>query len=275
MTDSTVDNPLMAQMRAAGLSDVAIARGDAMLVLLSITRKTRRRRGGADQARALENFFQFALPRAHLSQSQIMQDLWVLFELSERRGGYFVEFGATNGVTLSNTHLLEKQLGWTGILAEPNPAFHARLSRERSCHICHAAVHARSGTAPFLCTEKPAFSRLADVRPDDIFEREGRRSVRTSTRVQTISLNDLLDTHSAPDRIDYVSIDTEGAELDVLSTFDFDRRRVSLFTVEHNFTPERSGIQALMVANGYVQRFPEFSRFDDWYVDKDLAGQKP
>ncbi|MEM9101737.1 MAG: FkbM family methyltransferase, partial [Pseudomonadota bacterium] len=241
--------------------------------LLSIARKTRRRRSGAGEARVLEQFFQFALNRAHLSQSQIMQDLWVLFELSEKRGGYFVEFGATNGVTMSNSHSLEKQFGWTGILAEPNPAFHARLERERDCLISHACIHAQTGGAVrFLCTEKPAFSRIAAIKPDDVFEREGRRTARNEIEVPTLSLNDLLDEARAPEQIDYISIDTEGAELDILSTFDFSRRQVALFTVEHNFTPERAGIQALMTANGYERRFPEFSRFDDWYIHRDVAG---
>ena len=270
MSDPTVGNPLLAQMRESGISDVEIARADAMLGLLSITRKTRRRKASASENRALDNFFHFALPNAHWSQSQIMQDLWVLFELSERRGGFFVEFGATNGVTMSNTHLLEKRFGWTGILAEPNPAFHARLGRERDCNISHDAVHATTGEAAFLCTERPAFSRLAGIEPDDVFEREGRRTVRREQTVKTVSLNDLLDRHNAPDRVDYISIDTEGAELDILSTFDFTRRRVNLFTIEHNFVPERAGVQALMTANGYVRRFPEFSRFDDWYIHRDL-----
>lgn len=270
MNDSTVGNPLLAQMRQSGLRDVDIARADAMLGLLSITRKTRRRKTGIERGRALDNFFNFALPNAHRSQSQIMQDLWVLFELSERKAGFFVEFGATNGVTMSNTHLLEKQYGWTGIVAEPNPAFHARLGRERSCQISHDAVHATTGEAIFLCTEKPAFSRLAGIQPDDVFEREGRRVVRKEHKVGTVSLDDLLDRYDAPDRIDYVSIDTEGAELDILSTFEFKRRRIDLFTIEHNFVPERAGVQALMAANGYLQRFPEFSRFDDWYIHQDL-----
>ena len=167
MNDSSVGNPLLAQMRESGLSDVDIARADAMLGLLAITRKTRRRRGGDPAARALEVFFEFALPLAHQSQSQIMQDLWVLYETGSRRGGYFVEFGAGNGVTMSNTAMLEKGYGWTGILAEPNPAFHARLGRERSVDISHDCVHAVSGAAEtFLCTERPAFSRLAAIRPD-------------------------------------------------------------------------------------------------------------
>lgn len=273
--DPSAANPLMAQMRESGLADEDIARADAMLGLLSISRRTRRRRGARDAAqdpRALEAFFQFALPRAHLSNAQIMQDLWVQFEMGERRGGYFVEFGATNGVTMSNSLLLERRYGWTGILAEPNPAFHARLGRERKVAISHDCVHAETGQGvTFLCTERPAFSRMEAVRPDDAFEQEGHRTVAARREIPTVSLNDLLDRHNAPDRVDYISIDTEGAELDILSTFDFRRRFVGLFTVEHNFTRERAGVQALMAANGYIRRFPEFSRFDDWYIHADLV----
>ena len=90
--------------------------------------------------------------------------------------------------------------------------------------------------------------------------------------VQTISLNDLLDQHGAPDEIDYMSVDTEGSELEILKAFDFDRRLIRLFTIEHNFTPLRQEIHELMTAKGYVRRFPEYTRFDDWYVHRSLAG---
>ena len=58
------------------------------------------------------------LPR---SRSQLRQDIFVLCTLDFKRNGFFVEFGATNGVDLSNSYLLETEFNWTGILAEPAP----------------------------------------------------------------------------------------------------------------------------------------------------------
>ena len=53
------------------------------------------------------------------SKSQYRQDLFVLSELEFKRDGFFVEFGATNGINGSNSFILEKNFGWKGILAEP------------------------------------------------------------------------------------------------------------------------------------------------------------
>ena len=123
----------------------------------------------------------------------------------------------------------------------------------------------------FLCTEKAMFSRLEAINPDDHNE-AAMRSNNRAVPVETVSLNDLLDEYAAPDEIDYMSVDTEGSELEILSAFDFGRRHVKLFSIEHNFTPLRAEIHALMTLKGYVRRFPEFTRFDDWYVHESMAG---
>lgn len=62
-----------------------------------------------------------------LSKAQLRQDLFVLNHLDFKRNGFFVEFGATNGVNLSNSFLLERQFGWNGILAEPARIWHEQL----------------------------------------------------------------------------------------------------------------------------------------------------
>ncbi|NOX39472.1 MAG: FkbM family methyltransferase [Alphaproteobacteria bacterium] len=196
-----------------------------------------------------------------------MQDVWALFECDAKKGGYFVDFGATNGTTMSNSLILARKFGWSGIVAEPNPVFHERLHRLRKCDISVKCVHSHSaGTLDFICAEHPMFSRLGVAS-------EGAQiaQIEQTIPAQTISLNDLLDEYDAPDLIDFISIDTEGSEFDILSAFDFSKRRVNMFTIEHNFQPRRDQINSLMQENGYVRRFAEMSRFDDWYIRNDLV----
>ena len=89
----------------------------------------------------------------------------------------------------------------------------------------------------------------------------------TSYDVTTISLNDLLAEHGAPEVIDYLSVDTEGSEFDILNALDFDRWSFRILTVEHNFAPQREDIHALLTSKGYARVLEDVSRFDDWYVN--------
>lgn len=219
-------------------------------------------------------FIAYVFSRRQYSNAQILQDLWVCFELEEKRGGFFVEFGATNGLVNSNTHLLEKNYGWSGILAEPNPAWHDDLAANRNCVIEHRCVSSSSGRiVEFLTTDDvdPELSAIAEFADGDHFS-----DVRTAgarIKVETVSLNDLLDEHGAPNVIDYLSIDTEGSELDILSQFDFSRREVRLMSVEQNSRTEE-GIESLLASHGFERVFREFSQWDGWYVHETLAGMQ-
>src|SRR5262245_43652313 len=66
--------------------------------------------------------------RPSIFKGQKGQDRWVLMEvLRWQRGGFFLDLAAADGVTDSNTHVLERWFGWAGICIEPNPAFFAQL----------------------------------------------------------------------------------------------------------------------------------------------------
>ena len=203
-----------------------------------------------------------ALPN---SQSQLRQDLFVLSHCSFKKGGYFVEFGATDGKTLSNTWLLEKQFGWSGILAEPGRGWHERLRNERSARIDTDCVWSQSDAdLEFIEAENAELSTLASHADGDEHARS-RRNAR-HYRVNTISLNDLLARHHAPSQIDYLSIDTEGSEFEILGALDFSAYSFATITCEHNFTANRERIHALLREHGYVRKCEAVSRFDDWYV---------
>lgn len=205
---------------------------------------------------------------AHMgdSQAQIFQDLFVAYALRGKAGGFFCEFGATDGLALSNSAYLERRLGWIGILAEPARGWHEALTRNRPmARIETRCVWSRSGeTLEFQESTTRELSSIGSFSQSDGHARK-RNEGQTYT-VQTISLNELLTKHQAPADFDYLSMDTEGSELQILESLDFARFRPRVITVEHNFTPSRSRIHALLEAQHYRRVLPECSQFDDWYL---------
>jgi len=97
-----------------------------------------------------------------LSKALLLQDLFVLSELNFKRGGFFVEFGATNGIDLSNTFLLENKYDWTGILSEPAKQWHNDLSKNRQAQIDYNCVWRSSN-------ENLMFNQLSELSTIDSF----------------------------------------------------------------------------------------------------------
>lgn len=200
---------------------------------------------------------------ASFSRSQLGQDLWVLEKLNWKKNGYFVEFGATDGVLLSNTWMLEMCFGWDGICAEPNPRFFSALQKNRSCQLSSACVYSETGVSrEFVLAD--AYGGLAEFSGRDLHadKREAYALTGNTMQVTTVSLVDLLEAHGAPATIDYLSVDTEGSELVILEAFDWNRYQVRCITVEHNNTDCRDKIYALLSGQGYTR---QSAKFDDWY----------
>lgn len=205
------------------------------------------------------------LPWVMESQAQLWQDLFVLHVLNMKRDGFFVEFGATDGVSLSNSYLLEKHFGWKGILAEPARCWHSALEKNRSAIIEKKCVWSKTGEV--LTFNETEIAELSTINAFSATDSHATiRTQGTNYPVETISLNDLLRRHKAPAMIDYLSIDTEGSEFEILSHFDFNEFRFKIITCEHNATEAREKIYDLLTAHGYSRKFPELSKFDDWYV---------
>jgi FkbM family methyltransferase len=197
----------------------------------------------------------------------LFQDLLVLFLLEEKRDGYFVEFGAMDGVTLSNTFLLENSYGWRGIVAESARCWYQQLARNRTCSVDYRCVWSKSGeTLQFNETAEPEFSTISSLSKLDHHAKRRQHGKRYT--VETISLRDLLQAHDAPMGIDYLSIDTEGSEFAILDSFLPSEHEVRIITVEHNYTKQRSRIHGLLTSSGYSRVFEELSIFDDWYIKK-------
>lgn len=203
------------------------------------------------------------------TNSQNFQDIWALYENNFKTNGFFVEFGATDGITGSNTYLLEKKYNWTGILAEPNVVWHSDLTNNRKAKIIKDCVYTETGkTLEFIDAQDPALSTIKGFGENDehaIIRQKGK-----SFNVNTISLFDLLSL--APYEIDYMSVDTEGSEYIILQEYfnnHADKHKIKCITVEHNFDVAlRTNIQLLLEKYGYQKKFIRFSRWDDFFIFK-------
>lgn len=200
-------------------------------------------------------------------RSQFAQDLFVLIILDYKKDGYFAEFGALNGVDGSNTLLLES-IGWDGLLAEPSKDF-KYIQRNRSCKSFNLAVYSQSDQdVEFI--HNGGLSTLLPFKNSDHHNRTGK-----IYKVRTITLADLLQKANSPSYIDYISIDTEGSEFEILSVFDFKKYRFGIITIEHNHIEDkRNEIYNLLSKHDYVRVLYNLTEVDDWYLDKNLFLKK-
>jgi FkbM family methyltransferase len=199
------------------------------------------------------------------SRSQLGQDVLALSFVGTQRPGFFVEFGATNGKSLSNTFLLEKHFGWTGILCEPARTWLPELQKNRTAKIDTRCVYSNSEMkVSFLETEIGELSTIEGFGTDD--EHSVTRESNHSYEVKTVTLLDLLNFHNAPKHVDFLSVDTEGSEFEILNAFDFSKYSFGVICVEHNYMGNRSKVKSLLEGNGYRHVYPELSDFDDWFV---------
>jgi FkbM family methyltransferase len=225
------------------------------------------------------SFGEYILNFSGDSYSQFRQDLFVLFMLNDKKSGRFVEFGGADGVTHSNTLLLEKDYEWRGMIMEPTSSAFKELTLNRSsCALVHAAVSTESrGHVQMVLSGQ--ISSIVGFHGNDGHAQK-RIDAFDNGSVETVPVVDLsllLQSHFDEGDIDYMSIDVEGAELAILKGFDF-KLRPSLLTVEHNRRNiDLSEIEILMSAQGYVRIFEKcyfFTGPEAWFCRRDIFEQK-
>lgn len=241
------------------------ARTQGLLMIADLTHKIRSNKTLTKQ----ELFIKMCLRYAERSRAQLFQDVLVLYLLGEKRNGVFVEFGACDGERHSNSYMLEKDFKWTGLLAEPARVWHESLVDKRRCTADFRCVWKKSGEKlEFMEALTP---ELSTVRSKSCSDRHVRSEGSAGGyEVETVTLNDLLHEHDISPGFDYLSIDTEGSETEVLSAFDLARYRPSVLTIEHNHRTNERVVERIVKEHGYERVFRELSAWDAWYVRKEV-----
>ena len=204
-------------------------------------------------------------------RSQYGQDHWVVEKVfpGRTKPGFFIEIGAGDGVLLSNTWVLEKNYGWTGILVEPTHKF-TQLIKNRTAHCAQTVVSWKESS--LFIVEIPGLAYIKD-NPDNTLRsmtieadslEEARKKVineippdlRGKVREDQIVFKHIISTpfeqvlrkYNAPTTIDYFSLDVEGYEYEIMKGFPFDRYKVLAMNIER----PNDKLQSLLIDNKYI-----------------------
>lgn len=170
--------------------------------------------------------------------SQYGQDVVVYELLGCPPQGVFIDIGANDGVTFSNSLLFEEK-GWTGVCVEPHPDIFQNLPQNRNCHLVNACIADEDEWVDFLVVEGHSnmLSGIYDFldqrhlkRIDAEIERYGGN--KRVVTIEALSPESLLRRFSI-NNIDYLSIDTEGCELPILKKFDYESTSIKAIGVEN------------------------------------------
>jgi FkbM family methyltransferase len=211
------------------------------------------------------------------SFSQHGQDRYVYERFFKDRGeaGVFVDIGAYDGVTFSNSLFFEKHLGWRGICIEPLPETFKKLKESRKAICLNHAVSDFTGTGKFADVDLGKFEKMYSGLSAYYHQNHNETIKKYASQVRIIDveikpLSAVLDEHGFR-QIDYLSIDTEGAEMPVLRGANLGVHDVRVLSVENNYQDPEIG--RFLAGFGY-RRVHVFARFDELYCKADAIESK-
>jgi FkbM family methyltransferase len=190
--------------------------------------------------------------------SQHKQDEFIIDYFKGKKGGTFLDIGAHDGITLSNTYTLYSELNWTGLCFEPMPHEFNKLQENRGALCFNCAIYDTEGIEKFTMLEYDGYpDMLSGIAKDISIKHMGEilseqriiGGVRKIIEVQTRLLNNVLKGVSMYE-FDYMSLDTEGSELKILKSIDFNKFKIKIITSENGENEVQT--REFMKAKGFV-----------------------
>lgn len=202
-------------------------------------------------------------------KGQLLQDKWVVMMTQGKQKGVFLEIGSSDGIGLNNTFCLEKKFSWSGMCVEPNPDLFKKLCANRTAITLPYAFSQESGEIVEF-VHHGALGTIAKYSSTDnhAAKRENFISEHGTIKVLTARPDLILELYKFPENFDFLSLDVEGAELEVLESFNLSKWHPALACIEHNYVEDRRfAIFKLLSSHGYQCLQIEF---DDWYYHPDI-----
>lgn len=163
--------------------------------------------------------------------SQYGQDIFLagLFK-HKQNNGFFIDIGAYDGRTFSNTYLLESEYNWQGICVEANKDVFNKLKENRDCIVVNALIYNYNGKLEFTKNLEQDF--MSGIEEDYLLSNRNKFK-EEKIQYDCIDINRLFELYNV-DKIDYLSIDVEGSEFKILKKLDFDKYEINVISFEIN-----------------------------------------
>lgn len=172
-----------------------------------------------------------------------------------QKGLKFVDIGASDGVTCSNSLTFELNFEWTGLCVEPHPVAFKKLKENRTCVCLNHAVSDKNEEVSFIVVEGYAemlsgIAKHFDPRHKNRLagDVESHNDKAYKQIITAKTLQSILDENDLSE-VNYLSVDTEGSELAIMKGIDFNKTKIDLISLEVNF--ELEPVNSAMKEYGY------------------------
>lgn len=203
----------------------------------------------------------FILKSGSMSHSQLSQDAWIVGLMQGRKGGRYLEIGAYDPYEYSNSAVLREKFDWTGFHVDPSPTSHSRFNIAGLDNwFIRAGVGKETGLGRLI--GDGAFAQLVAV--PECSNSPSTTPACSDDLVAIMTPGDLL---RRVGEVDYLSLDIEGGEIDVLRNWPFELCKPYVMTIEHNHREtDRKEITQICTAQGYRQVLAAATDFESWFL---------
>lgn len=195
-------------------------------------------------------------PYAHASFSQMGEDLIVKKIFNGKEEGFYVDVGAYDPVIYSNTYIFYL-LGWRGINIDPSPGCMEKFGKVRPGDInLEIGVALKPGVKTYYQSNEPALNTVSGRRRNEIIK-QGKYKIKSEIKIKVTPLRDILKKYLPKGKhIDLMSIDVEGADLEVLRSNDWKLYRPQVIIAESIDASmdnlEQNKIYRYLLSKGYI-----------------------
>ena len=192
--------------------------------------------------------------------------------------GYFVELGANDGISQSNSYYFEKYRGWKGVLVEPIPHNYLKCLKNRSkktqvfCNACVSFDYKEKFVeivySNLMSTSLGLETDISNSKNHALLGKQFLEEDEDNFNFGAIAnqLNNILSKANAPKQIDFLSLDIEGAEIEVLKGINHNEYRFKFICIESR---DIQKINNYLTINNYLL-IEQFSPIDYLFKDKEL-----